>query len=68
MTSEVTKVEESSRIYYSAVTFVIAPNESAEPRSKTIKVSPKDHPGYEIDLIQISQAGKSAEGESGSEE
>ena len=66
VTSEVTKVEESSRIYYSAVTFVIAPNESAEPRSKTIKVSPKDHPGYEIDLIRISQAGKSSEGEGGS--
>ena len=63
VTAEVTKLDESSEISYTAVTYVIQPNDSQEQRSKTIMVSPKDHPGYEIALIEITQAGKAAEGE-----
>ena len=68
VTTEVTKEDESSNFYYTAITYVIQANDSQNPRSATIKVSPKDHPAYEMDLIKVVQAGKSAEGEGGSGE
>ena len=63
--TEVSQEDESSDFYYTAITYVIQPNDSQSPRSATIKVSPIDHPDYEMDLIQVSQAGKSAEGVTG---
>ena len=63
--TEVSQEDESSDFYYTAITYVIQPNDSQSPRSATIKVSPIDHPDYEMDLIQVNQAGKSAEGVTG---
>ena len=63
--TEVSQEDESSDFYYTAITYVIQPNDSQGPRSATIKVSPIDHPDYEMDLIQVNQAGKSAEGVTG---
>jgi hypothetical protein len=68
ITTEVSKVDETSAIFYTAITYVILPNDSEKPRSATIMVSPKDHPGYEMALIEVAQAGKPAEGGSGSGE
>ena len=68
ITTEVSKVDETSAIFYTAITYVIQPNDSEKPRSATIMVSPKDHPGYEMALIEVAQAGKPAEGGSGSGE
>ena len=63
--TEVSQEDESSDFYYTAITYVIQPNDSQSPRSATIKVSPIDHPDYEMDLIQVNQAGKPAEGVTG---
>ncbi|MBR4687055.1 MAG: hypothetical protein IKP01_01975, partial [Bacteroidales bacterium] len=63
VTTEVSKEDESSNFYYTAITYVIRPNDSQNRRAATIMVSPKDHPGYEMALIEVAQAGKPAEGE-----
>ena len=70
VSTEVSKEDESSNFYYTAITYVIQPNDSENPRAATIMVSPKDHPGYEMALIEVAQAGKPAasEGEGGSGE
>lgn len=63
VTTEVSKEDESSNFYYTAITYVIQPNDSENRRAATIMVSPKDHPGYEMALIEVAQAGKAAAGE-----
>ena len=66
VTAEVSKESEDSDYYYTSIKYVILPNDSQNSRTATIKVSPKDNPSYEMDLIKVAQAGKPAE--SGSEE
>ena len=68
VTAEVSKENEDSDYYYTSIKYVILPNDSQDPRTATIMVSPKDHPGYEMALIEVTQAGKPAEGEGGSGE
>ena len=65
VTAEVSKENEDSDYYYTSIKYVILPNDSQDPRTATIMVSPKDHPGYEMALIEVTQAGKPAEGGSG---
>ena len=65
VTAEVSKENEDSDYYYTSIKYVIFPNDSQEQRSATIMVSPKDHPGYEMALIEVTQAGKPAEGGNG---
>ena len=54
---------EGAEEYLSALTYDILENAGEEARSAYIVICPKDHPGYEVARITVTQAGKPAESE-----
>ena len=64
LTKEV-KNAENSAVYFTQFTYDIQANEGMEARSAYIVVTPKGNPGFEVDRITVTQAGKPAEGGSG---
>jgi len=55
-----TVTPETAEGFYS-LGIAVQANEAAEARSACILISPKDHPGFEMERITVNQAGKPAE-------